>query len=52
VRAAGTAGENTKQFFTFYLAVLISYLVLSAISMLAQAAIDRRLFRHVAVRGI
>ena len=52
VRAAGTAGENTKQFFTFYLAVLVSYLLLSAVSMLVQSAIDRRLFRHLAVRGV
>lgn len=48
VRAAGTAGENTKQFFTFYLAVLIGYLMLSAATMAVQYAIDRRLFRHLA----
>lgn len=48
VRAAGTAGENTKQFFTFYLAVLVAYLLLSAATMAVQYAIDRRLFRHLA----
>lgn len=51
VRAAGTAGENTKQFFTFYLAVLVSYLLLSAATMVVQFVIDRRLFRHLALRG-
>lgn len=51
VRAAGTAGENTKQFFTFYLAVLIAYLLLSAVTMAVQQAIDRRLFRHLARRA-
>jgi len=48
IRAAGTAGENTKQFFSFYGAVLVGYLLLSGVTMAVQWAIDRRLFRHMA----
>lgn len=48
VSAANTAGENTKQFFAFFFAVLLAYLLLSAATMFVQNAIDRRLFRHQA----
>jgi ABC-type arginine transport system permease subunit len=47
IRAAGTAGQNTKKFFLFYSAVLITYLLLSALTMLLQSRISRRLFRHL-----
>lgn len=53
IRAAGTAGENTKQFFTFYGAVLVGYLLLSGLTMAGQGSVRRRLFRHVApARGL
>jgi polar amino acid transport system permease protein len=48
IRAAGTAGQNTKKFFVFYFAVLLTYLLLSAVTMMLQSRISRRLFRHVA----
>lgn len=51
IRAAGTAGENTKHFFTFYGAVLVGYLLLSGVTMLLQWGIDRRLFRYMAMVG-
>jgi His/Glu/Gln/Arg/opine family amino acid ABC transporter permease subunit len=44
---ASTAGQNTKHYFAFFLAVLLVYLVISAVSMAAQMAGERRLFRHV-----
>lgn len=47
IRAAGTAGQNTKQYFTFYVTVLAVYLVVSALSMAAQRAAERRVFRYV-----
>jgi His/Glu/Gln/Arg/opine family amino acid ABC transporter permease subunit len=46
IRAAGTAGQNTRQYFTFYLVVLIGYLCISGITLLLQSQLDRRLFRH------
>ena len=47
VRAAATAGENTKHFFTFYGSVLVAYLVLSGGTMIVQGAIERRAHRHL-----
>jgi polar amino acid transport system permease protein len=44
---ASTAGQNTKHYFAFFLAVLLVYLVISALSMMAQLAGERRLFRHI-----
>jgi His/Glu/Gln/Arg/opine family amino acid ABC transporter permease subunit len=49
IRAAGTAGQNTKRYFLFYGTVIVVYLVLSGISMLVQAAIEGRLMRNLAV---
>lgn len=49
VRAAGTAGQNTKHYFLFYGTVIAVYLVLSAISMAAQARIEGRLTRNLAL---
>jgi His/Glu/Gln/Arg/opine family amino acid ABC transporter permease subunit len=46
IRAAGTAGQNTRQYFTFYMVVLIGYLGISGITLLVQSRLDRRLFRH------
>jgi His/Glu/Gln/Arg/opine family amino acid ABC transporter permease subunit len=47
VRSASTAGQNTKEYFTFYSAVLVTYLVLSGLTMVAQALLDRWLFQHM-----
>lgn len=47
IRAAGTAGQNTKQYFAFYLAVLVTYLAVSGVTMVAQARLSGRLFRHL-----
>ena len=47
IRAAGTAGQNTKHYFFFFGAVLLVYLVLSGISMIIQSRGERRLFRHI-----
>ncbi len=46
IRAAGTAGQNTKHFFVFYGAVIVFYLLLSALSMGLQIAIEQRLYRY------
>ncbi|MCZ8036514.1 MAG: ABC transporter permease subunit [Novosphingobium sp.] len=46
IRAAGTAGQNTRQYFVFYGAVIAVYLVLSGLSMLVQHRIETRLERH------
>jgi His/Glu/Gln/Arg/opine family amino acid ABC transporter permease subunit len=51
IRTAGTAGDNTKQFFVFYAAVLATYLALSGMTMAVQASLDRRLFRHLVRDG-
>lgn len=48
IRAAGTAGQNTKQFFVFYFAVLLTYLAISAATMALQARLSGRLFQHLA----
>lgn len=48
IRAAGTAGQNTKKFFLFYFAVLLTYLAISAATMALQAYLSGRLFRHLA----
>jgi len=47
IRAAGTAGQNTKHYFVFYGAVLVVYLAISGVSMVVQAQGQRRLFRHI-----
>jgi His/Glu/Gln/Arg/opine family amino acid ABC transporter permease subunit len=46
IGAAGTAGENTKHYFTFYFTVLVAYLLLSGATMAAQSALQGRLFRY------
>ena len=46
IRAAGTAGQNTRQYFTFYMVVLVSYLSISGLTLFLQYRLDRRLFRH------
>ena len=48
---ASTAGQNTKHYFAFFIAALLVYLVISALSMLVQSWGDRRLFRHVPPPG-
>jgi len=47
IRAAGTAGQNTKHYFFFYGVVIVVYLMLSAVALLAQGRCERRLFRHL-----
>jgi His/Glu/Gln/Arg/opine family amino acid ABC transporter permease subunit len=47
IRAAGTAGQNTKHYFVFYGAVLVVYLAISGSSMLIQYHGQKRLFRHI-----
>jgi His/Glu/Gln/Arg/opine family amino acid ABC transporter permease subunit len=47
IRAAGTAGQNTKHYFVFYGAVLVVYLAISGVSMLLQSYGQTRLFRHI-----
>ena len=44
VGAASTAGQNTKHYLTFYLAVIAIYLLLSGLSMTGQAWCERRLY--------
>ncbi len=48
---AGTAGQNTKHYFAFFLTVLLVYLVISGLSMIGQLVMERRLFRHVPAAG-
>lgn len=48
IRAAGTAGQNTKEYFAFYGIVILVYLVLSAASMALQSLIEGRLARNFA----
>jgi His/Glu/Gln/Arg/opine family amino acid ABC transporter permease subunit len=47
IRAAGTAGQNTKHYFVFYGASILVYLLISGVSMLVQFRIEKRLFQHV-----
>jgi polar amino acid transport system permease protein len=47
IRAAGTAGQNTKHYFLFYGIAIVGYLLISGLSMWGQYAIETRLFRHV-----
>lgn len=47
VRVASTAGQNTKEYFVFFSAVLFAYLGLSGITMILQGRLSRRLFRHL-----
>ena len=47
IRAAGTAGQNTKHYFVFFGAVVIVYLMLSGVSMVIQSYGQRRLFHHI-----
>ncbi len=47
IRAAGTAGQNTKHYFLFFGAVMVVYLALSGASMIAQSRGEQRLFRHI-----
>ena len=47
VRVSSTAGQNSKQYFVFFSAVLVAYLALSGVTMLLQGRLSRRLFRHL-----
>jgi polar amino acid transport system permease protein len=47
IRAAGTAGQNTKHYFLFYGIAIIGYLIISGLSMWGQHLIETRLFRHM-----
>jgi His/Glu/Gln/Arg/opine family amino acid ABC transporter permease subunit len=46
IGAAGSAGENTKHYFTFYFAVLVAYLLLSGLTMATQSRAQSRLFGY------
>lgn len=48
---ASTAGQNTKHYFVFFISALLVYLVISAVSMVAQTLGERRLFRHMPPPG-
>ncbi len=48
VRAADTAGQNTKRYFAFFLVILAVYLVISALTLWFQRRYGDRLFRHIA----
>ncbi len=48
IRAAGTAGQNTREYFAFFGIVLLVYLLISGASMFTQLRLERRLFRHIA----
>ncbi|HEX2137497.1 MAG TPA: ABC transporter permease subunit [Microvirga sp.] len=45
IRAAGVAGQNSKAYFLFYGSVIAVYLVISGVSMIMQARVERRLWR-------
>ena len=47
IRAAGTAGQNTKEYLFFFGLVIAVYLVLSGVSMAVQARIETRLTRNL-----
>jgi len=47
VRAADTAGQNTKRYFAFFLAILVVYLAISAGTLWLQRRYGERLFRHL-----
>lgn len=47
VRAADKAGQNTKAYFAFFMAVLIVYLAVSAATLWIQRRYGDRLFRHL-----
>jgi len=49
IRAAGTAGQNSKAYGLFYGGVIVAYLLISGLSMLAQSRLERRLWRGAAV---
>jgi ABC-type arginine transport system permease subunit len=49
IRVAGDAGQNTKEFFQFYMATLVIYLGIAAVVLLLQSRSERRLFRHLRV---
>jgi His/Glu/Gln/Arg/opine family amino acid ABC transporter permease subunit len=46
IRAAGTAGQNTKHYFMFYGVVILVYLTLSGLSLLLQGRMEKMLYRH------
>jgi His/Glu/Gln/Arg/opine family amino acid ABC transporter permease subunit len=48
IRAAATAGQNTKHYFVFYGVVILVYLTLSGLSLFMQGRMERVLYRHTA----
>jgi polar amino acid transport system permease protein len=52
IREAGVAGQNTKAYFLFYGCVIAAYLAISGVSMIAQAAIERRLWRGTDMKAV
>jgi His/Glu/Gln/Arg/opine family amino acid ABC transporter permease subunit len=49
LRTAGDAGQNTKQYLTFYLVALVIYLILAAVIWIAERHIERRYTRFLTV---
>lgn len=47
IRAADTAGQNTKRYFAFFLVILAVYLAVSALTLWVQRRYGDRLFRHL-----
>jgi His/Glu/Gln/Arg/opine family amino acid ABC transporter permease subunit len=47
IRAAGEAAQNTKQYFQFYMASLVIYLVIAGAALLFQTHLEGRLFAHL-----
>lgn len=52
IREAGVAGQNSKAYFLFYGCVIVAYLAISGVSMIAQGAIERRLWRGTDIRAV
>jgi len=50
IRVAGDAGQNTKEYFQFYMATLVIYLGIAAVVLLLQSRSEHRLYRHLRTR--
>ena len=47
IRVAGDAGQNTKEYFQFYMVTLLIYLGIAAVVLLLQIRSEHRLYRHL-----
>lgn len=48
MRSAGDAGQNTREYLTFYTIALFIYLIIAAALLLLQSRLEKRLFRFAA----